>query len=460
MYKFLLATLGLLIISGCSLKPDMPTIQQDFSYDYDVYSINEKWWENFDDIKLNTLIDEALKNNSDLNLALNSMEQAAANLNLANLDFLPNISLNADANKGRTSGETYTGQDNVKYDGFGLSAALNYEIDLWGRVRDNKNATKAGLNASKFDYQAARLSIASTVAQTYFTLISLNEQLEILQNTIKTYEDTVLSTKKRLEVGEVNESIYLQSQASLNDAKNRLLTVKNQISQTKTALAFLVGKNLNDILNFNEETAKALPDYSEVPDGISSDILLHRADVAAALERLKSSNYMIGVARTAWLPKLSITGVFGFSSDELNRLLIANANSWSVGGSLIMPLLDFGRTHNRVKLANLAKSAALINYDKVVKTAFKEIKNALEARKNYTLQEKNMYDLEQLQEKIYDLSKMKFEVGNISYTELLDIQRALLNSKLNLAQTKLRKINSVVDVFKALGGGFSKKDES
>lgn len=454
----LIASFGLLI-AGCSLKPDMMDIEQSYEYKFDSYSINEKWWEDFSDERLNSLVAEALKNNSDLLIALNNIEQAKINLNLANVELFPNINLNGEATKNRSSGETYTGQDNKKYNAFSLSAALSYEIDLWGRVRDNANASEATFKATKYDYENARLSIASTTASTYFTLISLKEQENILNETLNTYEETLAYRQKELDAGAIDELTYYQAKAAVHSAKTQLIDIQTQIAQTNSALSVLVGKNLNEILYKSIDAPLALPATPEVPSGISSDVLLHRADIASELQRLKASNFLVGVARTSYLPKLSLTGIFGFSSDEFDRFFVNNANTWSVGGSLVMPLLDFGRTKNKVELANLEQNASFLSYDKAVKTAFGEIRTALDTRKNSVLKEKSMQNLVESQAKIYDLSKARYDNGYSTHLEFLDSQRNLLSARLNLAQSKLSVATSVIDVYKSLGGGFNYEDD-
>ncbi|ANE35191.1 multidrug efflux system CmeABC, outer membrane lipoprotein CmeC [Campylobacter iguaniorum] len=455
----LILSLGLLV-TGCSLKPDMIEVNHSFEYQFDSYSVNEKWWESFKDERLNSLVAEALKNNSDLLLALNNLQKASINLNQANLDFLPNISLEGSAAKNQSSGESYTKQPQSRYNSFGLSSVLSYEIDLWGRVRDTANAKEAVFKATKYDYETAKLTIASSVANTYLSLISLNEQEEILKDTLKTYENTLFYRQKQLDAGSIDELTYYQAKASVDMAKTQLITLQNQISQTNTALALLVGQNPDEILNKSIAAPKILPLSPDVPEGISSDILLHRADVASSLESLRASNFMVGVARTAWLPKLSLTGVFGYSSDEFDRFLINNANTWSIGGSVVMPLLDFGRTSNNVELVNLDQNASLLNYDKAIKNAFGEIKDALNNRKNSVLKEQSMQELANSQTKVYDLAKIRYDAGYSTHLEFLDSQRNLLSAKLSLAQSKLEVASSVVGVYKALGGGFNADSNS
>ncbi|WP_086289512.1 efflux transporter outer membrane subunit [Campylobacter devanensis] len=436
------------IISGCSLRPDMIEIQQEYRYQMDVYSINESWWESFGDERLNLLIQKALQNNSDLLIALNNIEKSRITLRLDRLEFLPNISLQGEASK------SDKGYNNPTVEQFSLSAVLSYELDLWGRVRNKANASEAIYNATKFDYESARISLASSVANAYFLLISLREQEQILKDTLISYIQSVEYRAMQLASGEIDELVYAQTVATADEARAQLAGLQTQISQANSALAILVGGSLDEILYSDINTATRLPNLPQVPSGISSDILLKRADVASALERLKSSNYLVGVARTQWLPKISLTGIFGYSSADLDNLISVNKSIWSVGGSLIGPLLDFGRTYNSVELANLEQNASFLAYDKAVKNAFSEIRTALDSRKNSMIKAQSTANLVASQQKVYDIAQSRYDAGYSSHLELLDSQRSLLSAKLSLTSANLEAANSVVAVFKAFGGGF------
>lgn len=436
------------IISGCSLRPDMIEIQQEYRYQMDVYSINESWWESFGDERLNALIQKSLKNNSDLLIALNNIEKARVSLRLDRIEYLPNISLQGEASK------SDKGYNNSTVEQFSLSAVLSYELDLWGRVRNKANASEAIYNATKFDYESARISLASSVANAYFLLISLREQEQILKDTLISYIQSVEYRAMQLASGEIDELVYAQTVATADEARAQLAGLQTQISQANSALAILVGGSLDEILYSDINTATRLPNLPQVPSGISSDILLKRADVASALERLKSSNYLVGVARTQWLPKISLTGIFGYSSADLDNLISVNKSIWSVGGSLIGPLLDFGRTYNSVELANLEQNASFLAYDKAVKNAFSEIRTALDSRKNSMIKAQSTANLVASQQKVYDIAQSRYDAGYSSHLELLDSQRSLLSAKLSLTSANLEAANSVVAVFKAFGGGF------
>ncbi len=437
------------IISGCSLRPDMIEIEQEYRYQMDYYSVSQKWWESFGDDKLNILIQKSLQNNSDLLIALNNIEKARINLRLDRLEYLPNISLQGEATK---EGMADTSSNNINK--FSLSAVLSYELDLWGRVRDKANASQSIYNATKFDYESARISLASSVANTYFLLVSLKEQEQILLDTLNSYIQSVEYRAMQLAAGEIDELIYAQAVATADEARAQLASLQMQISQANSSLVILVGGDLNEILYSDMNVSTNLPMLPEVPSGISSDILLKRADVASALERLKSSNFLVGVARTQWLPQISITGMFGYTSNDLDNLINSNKTAWNVGGSLLAPLIDFGRTYNSVELANLDQNASFLAYDKAVKNAFSEIRTALDDRKNSLMKARSMENLVSSQQKVYDIAQSRYDAGYSSHLELLDSQRNLLSAKLSLSSANLEAVNSIVSVFKAFGGGF------
>lgn len=453
MHKFLYIILPL-IITGCSLKPDMPKIEAEFSYSYETSQIKDSWWEDFNDERLNSLVKSTLKNNTDLSLARLNLEKANEILNLRNKDFLPNLAFNAGAKKMQSSGESYTKAPQARVNDFSLGAMLSYEIDLWGRVKNSSNAAKSNYNATKYDYEAAKQSIISQTTTTYFQLIALNLQKDILNSTIKTYEETRDYRKRQLDEGAVSNLIYWQSIAELENAKVRLSDIENAIDLTYSALSFMSGENLDGILYKKVKYSKNLPNEPKIPEGISSDLLLKRADIASAYERLKASNFLVGVAKTEYFPSLSLTGAFGYQSDELDRIFNHNANLWSFGGSFMGKILDFGRTKTKIKLSELDQNLTLKNYEKSVRIAFYEVRDALNLRKNTKLKQKFTHALLESQSKIYTLAKSRFDEGYSSHLELLDAQRALLQTQIQAISSDLEVIKSIVGIYKSFGGGF------
>ena len=443
-------------LAGCSFRPDMPNVDTNFTsiYTYETSDIRDLWWKEFHDENLNSLVESALEKNTNLRIAYLNLQKAKASLGIAEADLLPGVNLNASYTKAKSSGETYTGQPQTRYRSSSINLGLNYEIDLWGRVRNSVLAANESLNASKFDYDSARLSLSSSVAKSYFTLVSLNMQEAILQETLKTYEATLALRKTQLDLGGINEMTYLQSKAAVESAKMSLISVLNLKSKALTSLAILTGKSNDEILKGAVASSKTLPASPEISAGISSDVLLRRSDVAKALADLKATNALVGVAKADYFPTISLTGLLGFTSIDFENIFVGNANTWNIGGSLAQKIFDYGRTKNNVRVAETNEQIAAITYEATVRSALGEVRDALISRQNAKLSLDQVKNLLQSQQKIYSLAKDQYNAGYIGHLELLDAQRNLLQAKLQDISAKLDEVDSAVEVYRALGGGF------
>ena len=451
---FILITAAFL--AGCSFRPDMPNVDTNFTstYTYETSDIRDLWWKEFHDENLNILVESALEKNTNLRIAYLNLEKAKASLGIAEADLLPGINLNAGATRTRNSAETATHLPQTTTKSYEINLGLNYEIDLWGRVRNSVLAANENLNASKFDYDSARLSLSSSVAKSYFALVSLNMREAVLKETLKTYEDTLALRKTQLDLGSINEMTYLQSKAEVEKAKTSLTSVLNSKSQALTSLAILTGKSNDEILKGAVASAQNLPSSPEINAGISSDVLLRRSDVAKALADLKATNALVGVARAQYFPTISLTGLFGFASDEFDRIFMDSASVWSLGANLTQKIFDFGRTKNNVRVAETNEQIAAITYEATVRSALGEVRDALISRQNAKLSLDQVKNLLQSQQKIYSLAKDQYNAGYIGHLELLDAERNLLQAKLQDVSAKLDEVDSAVEVYRALGGGF------
>ena len=451
---FILITAAFL--AGCSFRPDMPNVDTNFTstYTFETSDVRDLWWKEFKDENLNALVESALEKNTNLRIAYLNLQKAKASLGVAEASLLPGVNLNVSYTKAKTSGETYTGQPQTRYRSSSINLGLNYEIDLWGRVRNSVLAANENLNASKFDYDSARLSLSSSVAKSYFALVSLNMQEAVLKETLKTYEDTLALRKTQLDLGGINEMTYLQSKAEVERAKTSLTSVLNSKSQALTSLAILTGKSNDEILKGAVASAQNLPSSPEIKAGISSDVLLRRSDVAKALADLKATNALVGVAKADYFPTISLTGLLGFTSIDFENIFVGNANTWNIGGSLVQKIFDYGRTKNNVRIAETNEQIATITYEGTVKTALGEVRDALISRQNAKLSLDQVKNLLQSQQKIYSLAKDQYDAGYIGHLELLDAQRNLLSAKLQDISAKLDEVDSAVEVYRAFGGGF------
>jgi multidrug efflux system outer membrane protein len=463
--KFVCLALCALALGGCSLAPklDVKSVESadiqalGFNVTEKNSTINQEWWREYNDETLNSLIDEALKNNKDIEIALLNISLSRASLAVKEADLYPSLSGKGGAARTQTSSETYTsGGRSALFNDFSLSAILNYEVDLWGRVGSSNRAAKAALLSSEASADAVKLSLTSSVADSYFALVSLKEQLAITEDAIATREKTLELTKIRFEEGADRESTMVQQQSLLTSAKITKNNIEQQIAVASSALGILLGRDVKDLLADKSVELAALPSDIVVPGDIPSSILENRPDVEASFQQLISSNELIGAARSAYFPSLSLSGLFGFGSADVGDLLTSNAGTWNMGANLVAPLIDFGRTSANVDAAEIQKDINAVNYEKTVLNAFREVYNALSSRALLELNYKNALDYETAIARTLELVRYEYEAGNVDFLSVLDAERSLLSAKLARVQTHQSLLSSGVSLFKALGGGWKK----
>ncbi|MDR2342561.1 MAG: efflux transporter outer membrane subunit [Campylobacteraceae bacterium] len=463
--KVFLALICAAVFAGCSLSPKLAVSQIDpsdlsalgLNVNYNNSSISDKWWEEYGDKTLNSLVEEALNNNKDLEIAILNISLARSSLAVKEADRYPTLSAQGGASRTQTSEEAFSSQGRRStFNDFSLSAILNYEIDLWGKISSANAAAKADLLASKATADGVRLSLTSGVVDSYFVLLSLKEQLSLVKQTIQTRKESYELTKIRFEEGVERESTLTQQESLLATAKIKKNNIEQQIATTSSALGILLGRDAKGLLADKNIAIDKLPNDINVPTDIPSSILQNRPDIEASFQQLVSSNELIGVARAAYFPSLSLSALFGLNSYKADNLFKASAKTWNAGSTLAAPLIDFGRTSNNVEIAKISKNIAMLNYEKTVLNAFSEVYNAITSR--ILLQEnlENSLDYEKAIKRTLELANYQYEVGYIDYLLVLDTQRSLLDAQLSKIQTHQALLSSGVALFKALGGGWNK----
>jgi HAE1 family hydrophobic/amphiphilic exporter-1/multidrug efflux pump len=453
-----------LFFHSCSLapeykKPEIPLpenlkIEEKISENTTkVDAIYVKWWENFGDPFLNKLIEEALKNNDDLKIYVARVEQALANLRFSKAELYPEITYSISAKRERYSEEMYefmAGTENI----FNLSATVSYELDLWKRLRNEERASFSRFLAARAERDAFQISLISNVATLYFDLIAVEKKLRIAENFLEVQKNIYEFRKKQYQNGLVDELVVEQAKAEYEATRLKVEDLRNQKENLKTSLSLLIGRNPREIFEKEVTIAGDLPKPLPIPSALPSTILQKRPDIIAAEERLKAVNFEIGVARSAYFPLISLTGAYGFESMELSNLIKHSASVWNLGAIITGTILDFGRTKSMVELKEAEKKEALYNYVKTVKTAFKEVYDALanlsSTYKKLSSQQNQVNTLE----KVLNLSEKKFEKGLTDHLTVLIAQRDYLNSQLNLISLKAELLKNYVYLYKALGGGW------
>ncbi|QIR77096.1 efflux transporter outer membrane subunit [Sulfurospirillum diekertiae] len=453
-----------LILSGCSLSPELnvPTTQFPQTYRADVKSetsyVDAAWWSNYHDAKLTALIEEALTNNYDLQSAMANISLARATLSRSTSDRYPSLDVQGSGQRIRSSGDTFNSKAHNTYNDFSLSAVLSYELDLWGKYKEAEASSRASLIATYAAKDTVKISLAASVADSYFTLISLYEQLDITNETIKAREEGLKRNEAKYTLGAISKGTLASDRAELNSAQITKDALEQAILLQQSALAVLVGKSPEAIAAFSKDgLPRVLPSDVNVPANLPSELLSKRPDITQAEENLKAANANIGVARAAYFPSISLSGALGFESTQLSNLMKSQSGMNSFGGSLASPLFNMGKTSSNVESAKANKELAEIAYAKTVQQAFQDAYDALNKRHTLTQKLEHQLSYEKNIEQVYLLAKKQYENGYGDYLTLLDAKRNLLSAKLATSQTKQALLSSGVSLYKSLGGGWDKE---
>ncbi len=461
--KFLITAASIiLLLQGCSVpkfsKPKMDLPAQYYNNGIRRQTININWWKNFNDNNLNKLIEKVLKNNDDLKLAVIRVEDARAYLGFKSANLYPNISASASGYRQKTSNELLPKGRGMILNNFAISSPMTYEIDLWGKLKYQKKAAFASLLAIKANKETVKLSLISNAANLYFNIIAVNRQLKIAQDTLKSYNETYKYRKREYKYGAINELVVFQAKAQYENAKVLVESLKEQNIVQMSALSMLLGKSPKEIFNNNIALNEKLPNPIKIPDALASTLLNNRPDIKAAEENLRAKNLLIGAAKAAYFPSISLTGLLGFQSEDLSNLIRRSANIWGIGPAIAMPIFDFGRIKSNVKIAEAQKKAAVVQYKQTVKNAFKEVFNALNklkiSKRKIEAQSKEAKALK----KVLYLSKKRFDSGYSDYLSVLYAERGYFAAKLKLVSLDAAVLTNQVTLYKALGGGWSSKD--
>ena len=363
---------------------------------------------------------------------------AAKRISFANM--LPEVGANIYAQKERLN---YGGDDPKPDPEFGAKLTLSWELDLWGNLRWANEATIASYMQTVEGQRALRLTIIAEVAANYYQLCALDQELSIVQQTLDARREGVRLAKLRYEGGLTSETAYNQAQVELARTETLIPSLERQIKIKESDLSMLLGEYTDDIPRGLSLSDQHLPDA--LPIGLPSSLLERRPDMRQAEFKLRAANAQVGVAQTDLFPKIRLTSNYGFESDELSSILKSPAGF--IAGSLLQPIFAMGKNKAKVK-------AAKARYEKSVLGAFKEVNNAIVTVRKVKEIRASRMNLEASASKYLELAQLQYINGVISYMDVLDAQRGLLDAQIGLNNAVLDELLSVVYLYKALGGGF------
>jgi multidrug efflux system outer membrane protein len=417
-----------------------------------------KWWEVFKDPDLQQLIKTALQQNYDLRDAVARVEEARANLGITRSDQFPQVSASGDIQFTRLSRDgsfplppSFVASQNRNWGEASLNL-LSFEVDLWGRLRRSTEAARANLLSAEENRKAVVTTLVSDVATQYFTVRELDYELAISRETLTTRRNSLELTEVRQGGGVATVLDLRQAEQLVYTAAETIPTLQQQIEQTENQITLLLGENPGEVIlhgKFNEDLFPP-----EVPAGLPSALLERRPDVREAEQNLIAANANIGVAKAAYFPQLSLSGLLGGQSTQLSGLFSGPHSAWSFVPQLTQPIFTAGRLKSNVRLTQAQRDSALVQYQRTIQTAFTEVSNALIAHQRVR---ESRVQQEALVMALQDRKRLAYTryIGGVD-TQLnaLDADRDLLQAELDLRQIRLNELLSVVQLYKALGGGW------
>jgi multidrug efflux system outer membrane protein len=454
------------LLAGCTLGPDyqrpaVPVPEQHRDAEpqapgREAASLADvQWFALFQDEILQTLVKIALENNYDVRIATARVLEAAAQLGVTRSFLLPTVDGTATVARDRVSEERFLSSPaGVSPEGntFALGLALTWEVDIWGRIRRQTEAARADLLAAEWAQRAVLVTVISQVASAYFALRELDDELAIAQRTLASRQQSLTLTQLRLEHGASTRLDVRQAETLLYTAAATIPLVERQIVQTENAIRLLLAQPPGDILRGRALTEQPIP--PEIPAGLPAALLERRPDIRASEEVLVSANAQIGAAKALYFPRISITGLLGIESAELDRFVKASALTWSIGADALQPIFNYGRIRSINEATQASYLRLLAQYEQTIQTAFREVSDALIGyRKSREQRIQQELLVGALRDRV-GLANQRFFGGLDSYLQVLDAERDLFDAELNLARLQRDERLNIVGLYRALGGGW------
>lgn len=457
LYKPFVLVVLLASLAGCTVGPDYqrpPVTAPEQIHGQvapaEAASLADRaWWEIFDDASLKALIDEALCNSYDVRLAGWRVEEARAVAGISRSQRWPQVQAGGGWSRGRASQLVAPGARTDDF--FDVNVGVSWEIDLWGRIRRLNEAARAQYLATEEAQRGVLLSLVSDVAAGYFQLRELDLELEIARRSAEAFRGTYDLFNRRLESGIASGLETTSAGATLSSTLAEIPDLERQILAQENRLSFLLGRNPGPIPRGNPLDDQLLP--PQIPAGLPSDLLQRRPDLRAAEQQLVAANAEVGVAAANFFPRLSLTGALGGVAPEIADLF-SDGKTWSAGGGLLTPLFQGRRLEEERHAAVARWEQAKVQYEASVTNAFVEVSTALTAYQKLAEREEEQARAAASYRQAVDLSNERYLSGLADYLEVLQAQQQQLVAENSLARTRFDRLASLVQLYKALGGGW------
>ena len=421
-----------------------------------VLPVDDQWWMVFKDTTLDSLISLAVERNPSVLMAINRMDMAKANLGIARSAFYPTIDLNAGWTRQQSSGNMGTGNPQGWNSNFQTSLDMSWQMDVFGNIRMKAKAQKENYAASREEYNAAMVSLCAQVAQTYFNLREMQQELDVLKRNAMSQEAVVKITEVRYNTGLVAKLDVAQAKSVYYSTLASIPSTESSIAQYMNTLAVLLGLYPQEVVE-TLSVPRPLPDYME-PVGVEmpAQLLLRRPDVRAAERQVNAQASLLGAAKTDWFPSFFLNGSLGYSSQDLRDFTRKKSMTWSIAPSMKWTIFNGSERVNNIRLQRAQLDETINQFNNTVLTAVQEVENAMNAYKNSIKQIVACREMVNQGKEAFDLSLDLYKQGLSPFQNVLDAQRSLLTYENSLVKAKGYSLICLVQMYQALGGGWSR----
>lgn len=416
--------------------------------------VDDHWWTVFQDATLDSLIHVAVRQNPSVLTALNRIDMAKANLRIARGGYYPALSLDAGWNRQQTSGNTGTGQPQSRVGYYDATVNMNWQVDVFGSIRQRVKAQKENFAASREEYNATMVSLCAEVASAYFNLRETQQELSVLQRNALSQKAVVDITEVRYNTGLASKLDVAQAKSVYYSTLASIPATESGIIQYMNALAVLLGLYPQDV-TAALETGKPLPDYIEpVGVGLPGQLLLRRPDVRVAERQVNAQAALLGASKTDWLPSFFLNGSFGYASHDMEDFTRRSSMTWSIAPSMSWTIFNGGQRANNVRLQRAQLDETINQFNTTVLTAVQEVDNAMSSYKNSIKQIVACREMLNQGKEAFKLSLDLYKQGLSPFQNVLDAQRSLLSYENSLVQAQGYSLLCLIQMYQALGGGW------
>ena len=411
------------------------------------------WWQKFGTPELSDFLVQAHSANRDLAAAVARVMEARAQTTIQRAALFPLLNLQAQGLRSAPGSiDSTSGLSSAPTNSFGLSLGASYEVDIWGLARSNLRAAEETLKSARFAQQAVALSLTANVANAYFSVLALRTRIAIANEDITAINGILSIIKLKVSTGTSSHLDLAQEQAQMESVEAELPQLEEQELETRVALAVLLGEP-PERLEVKTPTAETIRPPLVTP-GLPSDLLIRRPDVAEAEANLASAHANVDAARAAFLPQFALSGSGGFASAAIGTLLHGPSAAWDYGGSLLQTVFDGGKLRGQAALARATQEELIASYQLAVLNAYADVETALGQVKNYSVAEDHLTREVDAAREAFQISQLQYRQGATELLTVLQSQQTLFSAEDQLAQITLARVQGIVHLYEALGGGW------